>query len=551
MAQLATLPPGDAAGETASPPRLPPPLPPWSALPTPVEAEPLSPPAHPNYLIRHWRGDLSLPVTYWVNGLLGTLLVFAATGALTSQQETMDAETGAVLAICLYFAALAISVWQLIGVWRSSSKHVSRGGESGWAVLAKIVVVIAAIRVGTMVVFSYVPQTAELARMIGGDRHLPPYQIRALRDGEELEFRGGLRSGCARDLESALAKYSQAKVLHIESQGGRVAEARRMIKIVRRRELTTYTAEYCISAATLVLMSGKERVVAKGARIGFHAGSLPGATRAQQVEMDQLLRNTMRPAGVTETFINRVLATPGTNLWFPSIEEMRLNGVISSESFGDRFANSWGHSESKTAAALRGLGGAPLFRTIREVEPATYAAITNSFLAAIKTGKSEADAIATTTELGTGIMVKYLPSASDEALCAMRSQWVDILVKYKDRNSLACIGVFTQAKMSYSRMFPDWDMTNTLLVAEQVIRSGASRVKVTVDRAAAADDLTSVLVPLRLEYGNDLELLDHPEKWPAASQKACDLILAFYQEIERLPDKREANLLRMLLFDRQ
>ena len=44
----------------ARPPPLPPPLPPEASR---------------NYFLRHWRGELSLPVSYWVNGILGGLLI--------------------------------------------------------------------------------------------------------------------------------------------------------------------------------------------------------------------------------------------------------------------------------------------------------------------------------------------------------------------------------------------------------------------------------------------------------------------------------------------
>src|SRR5215470_18928631 len=32
-----------------------------------------------NYFIRHWRGELSLPVSYWLNGLLATVFTVALT----------------------------------------------------------------------------------------------------------------------------------------------------------------------------------------------------------------------------------------------------------------------------------------------------------------------------------------------------------------------------------------------------------------------------------------------------------------------------------------
>jgi hypothetical protein len=58
----------DAAGAEFAPQALPPPLP--------------KPPSA-NYLVRHWRGELSLPKSYWLNGFLGGLAIGVAIVALT------------------------------------------------------------------------------------------------------------------------------------------------------------------------------------------------------------------------------------------------------------------------------------------------------------------------------------------------------------------------------------------------------------------------------------------------------------------------------------
>jgi hypothetical protein len=186
---------------------------------------------------------------------------------------------------------------------------------------------------------NYIPQSAELISILAGDTRMPSYQIQVLPGGTEIEFRGGLRVGSAKELERILAAVPQAKVLHIESPGGRIGEAKQMMQLVRQRNLTTYTSEYCLSAATLVLIAGNERVIAADAKVGFHAGTFPGATAEQQGEMDNLVRSTMQSAGVSEQFISRVLATPPEQMWYPSFEEMLRNGVVTSRSDGERFAS--------------------------------------------------------------------------------------------------------------------------------------------------------------------------------------------------------------------
>ena len=161
----------------------------------------------------------------------------------------------AVLSLATYPLAIVVTVWQLGGIWRSASNS-----KSSWATLAKVAVIIGVLRCCALFATTYIPQGKEMASIIAGDTRLPSYNIRLLPDGTEIVFRGGLRAGCSEELERILSAAPKVKVLQIESPGGRISEARRMGQLVRQRGLTTYTSEYCASAATLVLMSGKERI---------------------------------------------------------------------------------------------------------------------------------------------------------------------------------------------------------------------------------------------------------------------------------------------------
>ena len=202
-----------------------------------------------NYFVRHWRGELSLGVSYWVNGLLGAFVVLLAAN-FVERQNTISLPLWAAMALVVYAIAIVASVWQFVGVWRSASNHVSRGGNKVWATLAEVVVVLGVLNCISLFYRTYIPQAAEMVSIITGDARTPPYEIRVLPGGTEIEFRGGLRAGCAKKLEGILSAVPQAKVLHIESPGGRIKEAEKMIQLVREHGLITYTSEGCWSAAS-------------------------------------------------------------------------------------------------------------------------------------------------------------------------------------------------------------------------------------------------------------------------------------------------------------
>jgi hypothetical protein len=94
---------------------------------------------HTNYIGRHWHGDLSLPVSYWINGWLLGIGYIAGTFPITYRPSTsITYAIGLLIVIALGFF---IQVWQLIGLWRSARKHTERGGRRIWAALAQVSVI--------------------------------------------------------------------------------------------------------------------------------------------------------------------------------------------------------------------------------------------------------------------------------------------------------------------------------------------------------------------------------------------------------------------------
>ena len=146
--------------------------------------------------------------------------------------------------------------------------------------------------------------------------------------GTELEFSGGIRAGSAQELKRVLQASPEIKVLRMNSGGGRIYEAIKFARLVRESDLDTYTSQYCLSAATLVFIAGKQRVVAEGAKLGFHGGTFPGMTVEQLQASDEMVRQSMVTAGVARGFIDRALATPSRDMWYPSVDELRVAGVI-------------------------------------------------------------------------------------------------------------------------------------------------------------------------------------------------------------------------------
>jgi hypothetical protein len=97
---------------------------------------------HHGYLMRHWFGELSLPVSYWVNGVCLSLAV----SVLMSLPIRMDMK-GAPIGFALGIIVLGFvsGIWQAVGIWNSAGNHRLRGGHQIWATAARVTVVIGAL----------------------------------------------------------------------------------------------------------------------------------------------------------------------------------------------------------------------------------------------------------------------------------------------------------------------------------------------------------------------------------------------------------------------
>ena len=98
-------------------------------------------PAKSNWFLTHWRGEASLGISYWLNGiLLGSILpgiVIAAYVLLNPLRHYL--RTDAVVVLALTALTLTLWVWTVVGIIRSANRHTARGGKLFWANTARVI----------------------------------------------------------------------------------------------------------------------------------------------------------------------------------------------------------------------------------------------------------------------------------------------------------------------------------------------------------------------------------------------------------------------------
>jgi hypothetical protein len=129
-------------------------------------------------------------------------------------------------------------------------------------------------------------------------------------------------------LARALDRAPGVRTVSFDSGGGWVREGRLLAGVISQRGLATNVDVECSSACTLAFLAGRERTLGPGALIGFHQVRLVGQSddaRALDVAQTEAM---YRSAGLPTDFLDKVMATPPDQMWYPTPAELLTAKVI-------------------------------------------------------------------------------------------------------------------------------------------------------------------------------------------------------------------------------
>jgi hypothetical protein len=552
-----------------TPPELPPPLPsPIAPPPRPMVAiapePPTKVPVSPkeikaekkgNYLSRHWRGELSLGRTYWMN-CFGLAMAMGAITTLLLEllPESMDLRLSAILALSGFLGAITVHVWQIVGLYRATCTCSRDGGRLSVAIWGWIALALMGIGSGTAVVTQIVPQAIECTSILNGDKGIPAMQLVLLPSGTEVEISGGLPAGCADEFREFLAKTPRIMVLHIDSIGGRVQEAMAIAKIVENRGMTTFVAQKCMSAATLIFVAGKERYALAGAKIGFHGPSFPGLDKATLAITNERVRKYLKNAGVKAEFISNAESVPPEKMWFPKTDELIAAGVLTAETHGERFSFSSSILKNVESPELDDrLLAISSMQALRDVDSRGYEELKREFVRTFTSGKSQMEAFAITRGLLSRKFLEAIPYAHDAEVDALIDYWLYFIDLYEaDRPEVALaylVGSESFDKKFFGAGIPEnFPNSQEQVVLAKIIKSGGRHLSIEIRSKQAEQDLASVMTQMNEISPAMTKLFRSPEKYEGNVPGALAAYKLYFSTIKsalNLPHR--ANLLRWLL----
>jgi hypothetical protein len=485
-----------------------------------------------NYLLRHWRGQLSLPVSYWVNGSL----VGALFGGLGAGLGTYLPKAGYSLKTVVSFSLLLLIfivvywIWSSVGIWRSADRRISEGKGKGWANAAKVGVSLGALMMVSKLITSIVPNVVDEVKVLTDNDPYGRMDVKISSDGRALIFNGGIGAGATEKVKALLDAAPAVRTLQLDSIGGRLVEANQLAKLVRARQLDTYVEGKCVSACTYVFLAGNDRAATPTAKIGFHKPSTAGGQGAEEErasidEMSQVYRED----GIPEDFIRKVVSTEAVFMWYPSREELIRANVITRVSLGDEVNPAEVlHSRDEVYLAFKSI---PLYTALEKRFPGSMDEIVNKVWESNQAGASMGEMITA----GRGVIAAKFPILLKTANLALLQEFQNLLTDELDAarevSAQACMDLMA-TKLDIAMVFPkeltarDASLTYKLVTSPPVT---PHRIR--------ADQLSELLTPVRLQMtSRELAIVaGHPPKDADAGEQ-CDALRHMYHAMNRLSE---------------
>ena len=335
------------------------------------------------YLARHWRGQLPLPVSYWVNGALLSIGLVISAFEVAVHFPSARGIAASILGAFVVFSFAGI--WQAVGTWRSVRRYVENDGSVIWAAVAKLTCIVCLLSY-VVISLAEVPTLRESFRVVTYRDRTIPSQIRVLNSGKEVEISGGLSPGTADALRDVLDKTATIRVVQLNNNGGRIEEGVRLGELIEARGLTTFTARECVSACVLAFMGGGERYLGAKGRLGFHEASYFGGGGDMARAGTERERQVLLRKGLPEAFVSKALSTPASSMWFPRTGELLKARVVTAIVDEGDYANA-GISGWRDGAAMEAaFASVPLIAVLKRADPATYRTVANAFVSSIQNG---------------------------------------------------------------------------------------------------------------------------------------------------------------------
>jgi ATP-dependent protease ClpP protease subunit len=395
-----------------------------------------------------------------------------------------------------------------------------------------------------------VPFILESGKLVVGISNLPPLTIRVMNQGTEIELQGGLDFGTSVKLKQILANNPSVKIIHLNSQGGRIEEAKKLAAIVKMNKLITYSKTQCSSACPIVFIAGKEKLLGNDAKLGFHSASFGGVSGSEFEELNKELLSQFGKENVSSWFVKKVSKVSSEDVWYPSTEELIKSGVIDKIVDSGNYALS-GVTDWKNPTTIdQELQKHEVYKSLNQFDKEGYNVIRDRMIAGIKDGTPLNTISANINNyLFIERLNHYMQLGGDnEVIQYMESQIAQM--EYLQTDYPAKCAYYTFPEIFNSNIANDIlnivpsEISQQETIAFNLLIKSLSTENYIVDKDEQIKLITDVVEKLMAvdeTYGN---VLSNAIKYKDEPEKLCRVGILLDKEINALPKEKAGSLIR-------
>ena len=282
-----------------------------------------------SWIARHWRGELSPGVTWWVNTVgLSVLLWFLIPG-LAVAGGFGYADTAGTFAASFLLQLLQIGLvplWQMVGLWRCGRVQLEQRDHPVSGRVIQVVACLFTLLISMRGLVFGAEQVlgARVAFALGEYA----YTVTLLPGGREIAVRGGLGIGVAETVQALLTANPGVRRIRLDSGGGALSEGTKLRGVIMSRGLDTFSDRECSSACVSAYIGGRFRYLQRGARMGVHLprnwdtfsrGPVPSVYVGELVFFHE--------HGLPNWFLDSWIRT-GQTFWYPTEFQLVQSGLV-------------------------------------------------------------------------------------------------------------------------------------------------------------------------------------------------------------------------------
>ncbi|MGB9095166.1 hypothetical protein [Erwinia sp.] len=205
--------------------------------------------------------------------------------------------------------------------------------------------------------------------------------------------------------------------------------------------------------------------------------------------------------------------------------------------------------EARLAAAEQRLATRPVYRTLKDQQPALYQTLHQEFIHALEEGNSEAQALERLRPMLSDLLNQRISYAGDQQLHDYMAVALEEMKVIRQKNPDLCFRyLFPQVEggVNTADILPKALIDKEMATLDDFLLHslGAERPS---DAANGRADLQNIVRSLYGKWGSDLQTLNSPAEAGANKGKLCEMTIDLYQAVLALPVNQSAAVLRIIL----